>query len=223
MTDPISFDDKKRKVAKKVKEILDEAEPKPAKKPRKKVTRIKGNVISINGEGNSLGQVAGGDIHNNINKKEIIRPKIIRGPEHISSSCALKIRSRIDTLVELGVASGKGDASKLYKMWYAKIRKHFNVSTYLEIPACHEESAIKWLQNQKALLRPTIRRSSNANWRKDHYTGIWSKANELGMSKADVYFLVKERLGKTVFSLRNLGEQDLTRLYQIMFKLPRSS
>ncbi len=160
-------------------------------------------------------------IHNNINKKEIVRPKIVRGPEYISSSCALKIRSCIKTLVEMGVAAGKDDERKLYAMWHSKLKKHFDVNSYLEIPACHEESAIKWLQNQKVLLRPTIRRSSNADWRKDHYTGIWSKANELGMSKADVYLLVKERLGKSVFSLKQLGEQDLTRLYQIMFKLPR--
>lgn len=62
VVDPINLDDKKRKITKKVKDILDGAEPKPIKKPRKKVTKIKGNVVNINGDGNNLGQVAGGDM-----------------------------------------------------------------------------------------------------------------------------------------------------------------
>lgn len=220
MTDPIDFDDKKLKTAKKIKEILDSAETKPAKKPRKKISSINGNVININSEGNTVGQVAGGDIHNNINKKEIVRPKIVRGPEYISSSCALKIRNRIKTLVDIGLAAGKVDEGKLYAMWHSKLKKYFDVNSYLEIPACHEQSAIKWLQDQKVLLRPTIRRTSNADWRKDHYTGIWSRSKELGLSKADVYSLVRERIGKSVISLKSLGERDLKRLYDIIFKIP---
>lgn len=220
MADPINFDDKKRKITKKAKEILDGAEPKSVKKPRKKVTSINGNVINIKGEGNSVGQIAGGDIHNNINKKEIVRPNVIRGPEYISSSCARKIRDRIKTLVDNGLAAGDGEAKKLYAMWHTKLKKHFNVVSYLEIPVHHEKSAIDWLQKQKVLLRPKIRRASNDTWRKDHYAGIWSRASELGMSKADVYLLVNERLGKNVVSLKNLGEQDLKRLYDIIFKIP---
>lgn len=221
MTDPINFDDKKRKTAKKVKEILDGAETKPAKKPRKKITSIKGNVININSKGNK-GQIAGGDIHNNINKKEIIRPKIVPGPDQISSACALKIRDGIKVLVEMDVEAGStSSVGALFAKWHGRLKKFFQVVSYRDIPVEHEQTALEWIKNQKVSLRPSIRRTSNALWRKQHTTGIYSRANELGMSKADVYLLVKERLGKSVFSLKQLGEQDLTRLYQIMFKLPR--
>lgn len=219
MADIFDFDDdKKRKTTKKVKEILDEAKP---KKTRRKIAKRTGNVIYVNGDGVAVGQISGGDIHNHINKKEIVRPKVIRGPEYISSSCARKIQNRIKTLVDIGLAAGNGDAGKLYAMWHAKLKKYFDVVSYLEIPAHHEKSAIDWLQKQKVLLRPTIRRASNDTWRQEHYKGIWARANELGMSRADVYLLVNERLGKNIVSLKNLGERDLKHLYNIIFKIPR--
>lgn len=216
-----SNDDKKRELEKKIEESLRNAKPKPKRKISKPSAPATGNVIYINGDGVDVGQVAGGDIHNHINEKKTVRPKVVRGPEYISSSGGRKIQNRIKTLVDIGVAAGQTDESKLYAKWHSMLKNHFNVPSYLEIPASQEQYALEWLQQQKVLLRPKIRRPSNGLWRNEHYTGIWSRSKELGMSKADVYTLVQEKLGKSVVSLKNLGERDLKQLYQIIFKLPK--
>lgn len=178
-----------------------------------------GNVIYINGNDMKADQVAGGDIHNHINQKTTVRPKIVRGSEYISSACARKIQKRVETLVKIEVEAGATNESKLYAKYYAMLKNHFNVPSYLEIPVDQEQYAIDWLQQKKVLLRPKIRRTSNDSWRKEHYTGIWSRSKQLGISKADVYIIVRDRLGKNVVSLKSLGERDLKKLYQIIFKL----
>jgi len=211
--------DKKSELEQLLKDGLKSAKPKTKPKSRAtKPTQPAGNVIYINGDGVAVGQVAGGDIHNHINEKKTVRPKVVRGPEFISPAGARKIQKRVETLVKIEIESGKSDEGKLYAKYYAMLKNHFNVPSYLEIPASQEQYA-NWLQQKKVLLRPKIRRTSNQTWRNKHYAGIWSRSKQLGMSKADVYALVKEKLGKNVVSLKNLGERDLKSLYQIVFKL----
>ncbi|ATG89099.1 ORF6C domain-containing protein [Methylomonas koyamae] len=216
-------DEQKRELERQIQQGLKAAKPKPSvKKSASKPDHPAGNVIYINGDGVAVGQVAGGDIHNHINEKKTVRPKVVRGSEFISAAGARKIQKRVETLVKIEVESGKTDEGKLYAKYYAMLKNHFNVPSYLEIPASQEQYAIDWLQQKKVLLRPKIRRTSNQTWRNDHYAGIWSRSKELGLSKADVYAVVKDRIGKNVVSLKNLGEQDLKHLYQIIFNMTRT-
>ncbi|MHB1621514.1 MAG: hypothetical protein ACYCTY_16445 [Sulfuricella sp.] len=179
--------------------------------PRRKPA-VAGNTIYVDGKGHAFGQIAGGDIHNHINEKKVFRPKIVRGPEYISSAVARKIQGRINTLVDMGVAAS-GDTKKLYAAWHSKLKNHFGVPSYLEIPAHLEQHAIDWLQQQKALQRPKIRRADNDMWRAALYPGLWTRASKLGMSKADVYNLAFERMGVKIVSLKQLGERNLKALY----------
>lgn len=229
MGDVIDFyGEKERHVKKKAAELLGTAEDKPItakpkRAPRRKTTPPKaGNVIYVNGDGVAVEQLAGGDIiHNHYNEKKIVRPKIVRGAEYISSSGARKIQSRINTLVNMGMAAG-GVKESLYKEWHGKLWNHFDVQSYLEIPAHLEQHAIDWLQQQKALQRPKIRRANNEMWRETFYPGIWTRARELGMSKADVYNLAFARLGVKVVSLKQLGERNLKSFYDIIMKMKPS-
>ena len=170
-----------------------------------------GNTIYVNGDGVSAGQIAGGDIHNHINARPIIRKTIVRGAEFISSAGAKKIKGRIDTLVKMDMASGMTAKAAYGKRW-GMLQDHFNVQSYLEIRADQEQQAIDWLQTMKVLSRPKIRRTNNTMWRNDLYTGIWARMNEVGKSKADVYQVALEQLGKKVVSLKSLGERDLKAL-----------
>lgn len=207
-------EEKKARVVKLMKEA---AKPKPA--PRRKTLPLTaGNVIYVDGKGNAVGQIAGGDIHNHINERLIIRPNVVRGPEFISSSGARKIQGRINTLVKMGVAAG-GETKKLYAEWHSRLKNYFDVPSYLEIPVHQEQHAIDWLQKQKVLMRPKIRRTDNEMWRNELYSGIWGRSKQLGMSKADVYQLADERLGKKIFSLKQLGERNLKALYDIVIRL----
>ncbi|MDD3326492.1 MAG: hypothetical protein PHW25_05330 [Zoogloea sp.] len=184
---------------------------KPA--PRRRPSAAKVTQLTVNGQ--VTGQVIGGDVHNHINEKKVVRKTVVRGPEFISPSGARKIKSRIDTLVKMDIAAGEPeeDKSKLYAKWWGILDSHFNVASYLEIRADQEQQALDWLQTLKVLKRPSIRRADNEMWRNDHYKGIWARARKAGKSKADVYEVVLERYGKRVASLKNLGERDLKALY----------
>lgn len=211
--------DQEPKKAKLVNLLAGATPPAPKRVPRsrapKPATAAGGNVINIHGDGLSAQQIAGGDIHNHVNEKTVVRPQIVRGPEFISPSGARRIKGRIETLVKMDIAAGEPEEnkSKLYAKWWSALNKHFDVASYLEIRADQEQQAADWLQTLKVLKRPSLRRTDNAMWRNEHYAGIWSRAKQVKKSKADVYQVVLERLGKRVASLKNLGEQDLKALH----------
>lgn len=177
-----------------------------------------GNVVSI--RGHVTGQVAGGDIHNHVNERIVTRPQVMRGPGYISPEVAAAIQKKVKALVDLEVAAG-AEKTKAFAKWWSALKKHFAVPSYLEIPVSKGEHALDWLSQQRVIRRPRIRRANNDMWRAEHYRGIWARSKELGMSRADVYQLVHEKLGKTVVSLKNLGERDLKKLYSIIFSLKR--
>ncbi len=184
-----------------------------AKKPRapRQKPAAAGNTIIVNGDGVAAHQIAGGDIHNHVNEKKVVKNEVVRGPGYISSAGARKIQGRITTLVNMDVAANEagGDKAKLYARWHTKLKNQFGVPSYLEIPAAQEQQAIDWLQTQKVMRRPKIRRADNDMWRNDLYSGIWARTTQIKKSKADVYQLVFERYGKKVISLKSLGERDL--------------
>jgi hypothetical protein len=167
--------------------------------------------IAVKGNGNV---VAGGDVH--INKREVIRPVVIPGPGSVTPAQAKKIKDGIDKLVELEFTAGDPDKAKLYKKWWGMLQKRYQVTSYKEIRADLGDEAVKWLQQLAAKNRPKLRRADNAMWRNEHYKAIWAKARNLGLSKGDVYHIVAERFGKSVTSLKSLGEQDLKKLYHIL-------
>jgi len=75
------------------------------------------------------------------------------------------------------------------------------------------------MQRQVAMLRPKLRRADNPAWRNQHYKAIWAKARELGFTKDQVYALSGDRLGKTITSLKQLGERNLKSLYNIIMAI----
>lgn len=197
---------------------LDKATPARKKTPRRKADAPAGNVIYVNGDGVAAGQIAGGDIHNHVSERKIVRNTVVRGPGYITSAGARKIQGRIKTLVDMGVSAG-GDEKKLYAKWHSMLKNYFSVPSYLEIPASQEQHAIDWLQKQKVMLRPSIRRTDNQAWRNDHYRGIWAHAKKLGISKASVHLIAEELTGKQVTSLKQLGERNLKALYERVMRL----
>lgn len=176
-----------------------------------------GNVVNIR-DGSVVGQVAGGDIHNHINERKIVRPVIVRGAEFVSPEVAAKIREKVKALVDLECAAGE-ERAKSFAKWWAVLKAHFGVPSYLEISAAQGDQALAWLDQLRVIQRPRLRRANNTMWRAEHYRGIWGRSKELGMTKADVYSLVFFRLGKQVVSLKTLGERDLKKLYGIIFAM----
>jgi len=199
----------------KVSELLKEVKPIRGMKPRRKAANQEPATIAqtINGNGNIQ---AGGDVY--INMKETIRSKFTPGPEHISAAQARKLQRLVEKAVTIEEAAG-GDRQSLFAKWWSILKDQYNVATYREIPAHLGDAAIAWMSQRIAIMRPKLRRNDNDAWRKEHYTAIWARARERGMSKGDVYAIVLDRLDVQVASLTNLGERNLKKLYQIMMAL----
>jgi len=193
-----------RKKEERIKQLLSEAKPK----------HESGNVVRLNICGNNNTQ-AGRDVH--INKREIVRPVIQTGADTISAGGAQSIQELVKQAVDIESVSG-GEKSKLYSKWYSKIKRKFKVPSYRAIPAFLEDEAVSWMHQHVAKLRPKQRRSDNQTWRNGLYKAIWARSRQTGMSKDDVYRLVHNRLGKEIGSLKELGERDLKRFYDLIMR-----
>ncbi len=170
--------------------------------------------ISIIGDSN---QVAGGDIYNHINEKKVVRNKVNRGSEFISSAHAKKLQDLVKKAADRDVAKGV-EQGKAFAKWYSKLKNYFKVPSYLEIPAHQGEQAISWMSQQVAITRPALRRNDNAAWRKELYAAINARGRELGMSKSEIHFFASELTGKSVISLSKLGERDLKSVHTSIMK-----
>jgi len=175
-----------------------------------KKDRDDGVVIHIDGKGNA---VAGRDI--NINKREVHRVEYVPDDRHISPETAKKIQDKVKKLAEIEMTAG-ATSRQAYGRWYGAIKGRFDVPSYKLIPEHLGQDALDWLTQQRAIARPRLRRTDNTKWRNDHYKAIWAKSREMGMSKAEVYHVVHVRIGKRVNSLKQLGERDLKKLYNII-------
>ncbi len=176
----------------------------------------KGKGIRVRGDSNI---VVGRDI--NINKREVTRVDYVPDDRHISVTQAKKIQDKIKDLADMEIKSGT-PSQQAYAKWYAILKKRFAVPSYKLIPKHLGEDALDWLMEQKGMLRPKLRRTANQDWRNELYKGIWAKSRSMRMSKADVYYVVHERIGKKVNSLKRLGERDLEKLSNIMTGMYRT-
>ena len=167
-------------------------------------------VVNISGTNNI---VAGRDV--TINKREIVRPAIKVGPEHISPRIAAQLQDLVRKAVEQDVASGDNERSA-YAKWWSKLKKRFAVATYREIPDKLGEEAVRWMKIEIAKNRSKLRRTDKTTWRNELYKGIHARARELGMSKGELYALANDRLSKNITSLKQLGERNLKKLYNII-------
>ena len=167
--------------------------------------------VDVSGDNNNF--VFGGDI--NINKRVVQRTKIQPGPEHISSHQAAALQNLVKKAAEVEVVAGMSSQAA-YQKWWSMVKRRFDVASYREIPRDRGEEAITWLRQRIAMNRPKLRRRDNKNWRNEHYSAIWARARQLGYSKGDVYGIVYDKLGKRVSSLKQLGERNLKKLYNIL-------
>ena len=76
----------------------------------------------------------------------------------------------------------------------------------------------EWLYAQIAMARAKIRRKAPERWKQSLYKPIYARANELGMSKEELYAVAETRLAlnKSIGSLKDLTQKNLERLHHIM-------
>ena len=169
----------------------------------------------VSGDGNV---VAGRDV--NINKRVTVRNVVKPGPEHITAKQAATLQELVLKAADHDVAGGMSRKAAMAKWWTA-LKRTYGVTAYREIPRELGDDAIAWMKQQIARTRPKLRRTNNQSWRNELYAAIYARARELGISKGEVYAIVHDRLGKRVTSLKQLGEQNLKKLYNIMMAMER--
>lgn len=162
--------------------------------------------------------VAGGDLL--VNARKVVKVTFTPGPKHVSEATASRIKALVDKLAELEKQTRRPPDNP-YGKWWSKLRRQFAVTTYKAIPRERGDEAVVWLEQQKARLRPKLRRSAPETWRREYYTAIYARSKELGMDKKSLHEMAQIRLERQqpVTSLKDLGERDLTRLHQILFGL----
>jgi hypothetical protein len=208
-------EDRKAKIVKLVQEAANDAGHKPRRRTPPPPVKAAGNVIYVNARGDA--QVAGRDI--NINTKQTTRTIVTAPPGSLTPAQAKRVLDAIEKVVNIEATGSIYDGDprrRLFSKWHKRVKDHFDVPSYLFIPAARAQDVLAWLRQEAAIKRPKLRRTDPAAWRTEHYRAIWARSSEIGMSKADVYALVLQRLDKRVTSLKQLGQQALRRLYQIL-------
>lgn len=161
--------------------------------------------------------VAGHDIYLNTKPP---RPKVtvIASGDNISPSQKRTIQELIQEIVDTEITAGKyASRSQGYPVWYSKLKKKFKVNQYALLHKDQYDSVIKWLSQQRAMLRPGLRRKNNDAWRSSLYRGIWARSKELGLEKSRVYEVASDIAGDRISSLKELGERNLKKLYDRIF------
>jgi len=161
----------------------------------------------VTGNGNTL---AGRDVV--ITQKHTIKTSVTPRPTDITEEQVREIMRRIHELAQMDKDAGKGNT---HGKRINRFKAAMNISAVPRLDASHYDEAITWLQQQAALTRPSLRRTNNEGWRKSHYSGLWAKWSEKGLSKDDIYPFAERllKLKKPITSLKQLGERDIKKLY----------
>lgn len=160
--------------------------------------------------------VAGGDM---IHTEKIVQKNVTQpGPQHITEEQAYEIKRLIDELSQIDVDSGRDDS---HRHWYSWLYRKFKVTSYKTVPVEKYEGVMVWLRQQKVINRPKLRRPANEKWRDQLYGSIYGRWRQLGYEKAAIYNFAFERLelDEPISSLKELGEQNLKKLYDIVFRM----
>jgi hypothetical protein len=163
---------------------------------------------TIVGDNNT--QVAGDYVENKkVFQKNIVQPD----HRHIDEATAFEIKRLVDSLAE-----GRSDS---HSGWFSRLYRRYRVTSYKLIPVESGEDAIQWLRQQVPQQRSKIRRTAPDEWRQQLFKSIWSKAGRLGLEKQEVYDLAFRRLAlkEPIASLKELGEQKLKKLYDIVIRM----
>ncbi len=172
-------------------------------------SQAQGNIVQkVSGKGN---MVAGRDL--TVAQKITRRNEVIpdAGGRHITEQEAFGIKEQITKYSNLMKEAGLDPNPA--NVWTCLYR-HFQITSYREVPAGHADEAIKLIQVEIAKARPKVRRRNPEAWKKQFYTAIWAAANQLGMSKEDVYHFANEQVGpkKPISSLTELTQKQLEHL-----------
>lgn len=134
---------------------------------------------------------------------------------HISEANAKALYDKIHEMAAL-----MGDNS-YYKILFARLKKHFNISTYRALPKEQFKEAIHFLDViDHTEIQPKIRKNNNPEWRNGKYKSIHAKAHSLGWSSDELYKVINQYLNhKTKYlSITELSDTALKKVYEYLIR-----
>ena len=209
----------KDNVSDRVADIIADTGIKPKKKKAKKDSTtniliegsVSGDVISTE----NMTKIEGGVY---INERRTVKNVVDYGPESITGAHKVTIRELIRKIVKKEAAAGL-TTQQAWSKWYSNLQLRFGFNTIAEAKDVDFEDMCTWLRRQGAIKRSKIRRRDNTAWRNELYAAIYARLRELGFKKPYAYRLAEVHLDKPITSLKDLGERDLKRLYDVVMRL----
>jgi len=166
-----------------------------------------------------------------LNKMELYQnsTKIIRNVVQPDGSCidenkAFEVKEKINKLVEIDILSGKYkeyDKGKRFAFHWNTFKKHFKITDYHLIKNSDYEKVIEWLSKMIAINKPKLRKNNPVEWRNRNYSSIYAKIKSLNITKEDLYSFAFEKLKlkEPITSLKDLNDNNLKKLYQLIIRL----
>lgn len=172
-----------------------------------------GNTVEIGGDNHTIGQIAGGDIHNHTYQSPPRPAKVTvqPGDDVVSEAQKSTLTKLHDEWVELDNAISPRRPLTHAAAWKA-INQHAQVTSYHRIPAASYNELVKWIKQQMGRLRN--HRSAPAKdefWRNSKIKAIKARcANQLGDQDAYKAYV---RKNFNAGSLTDLATEELQRTY----------
>jgi hypothetical protein len=166
-----------------------------------------------------------------LNKMELYQnsTKIIRNVVQPDATCiddkkAYEIKEKIDQLVEIDILSGKYkefDKGKRYAFHWNTFKRYFKITDYHLIKNSDYEKVMIWLRKMVAINKPKLRKNNPVEWRNRNYSSIYSKIKSFGIAKEELYSIAydKLKLKNPITSLKDLNDNNLKKLYQLIIRL----
>lgn len=225
MADVIDFgDEKKRRTAAKVAELMATAIPtKPAAPRRKPAPAKAGNTINVNGDGVSAGQIAGGDIHNHTYARAPVQKVIVQpGDGVVTEEQKVAIQTLRDEWLAL-YESIKGKPLDPKTAWM-RINRAGGATSYHRIPLERFDDVMLFIRKEMGKLRGMKSApAKDLDWRAKRIGAIKAHSkNQLG--DIDAYKPYIKRRFKAS-SLSELATDELQATYAYIFakKLPKTT
>ena len=144
---------------------------------------------------------------------------------HITDQQAKQIKDKVDEIVSIHDKAGKFKTSdskgKFYAITWSSIKNRYGVTKYTLLKKENFEDCMKWLQTQIASIhRPILRKHNNSEWKNSMYSSIYAKSrSEWDMDKQQLYQFAYEKLKlkAEIYSLKDLSDINLKKLYTILF------
>lgn len=154
-------------------------------------------------------------------QKVINRTTATPNPEiHISDEQAFYIKEKVDELVDIVCKAKNVEKKEAYSEVYGSLKHHFKVTGYKFIPKDKFVDATRYLEQLKVLkYRSALKKTDNAEYRKQLYKAIHAKANELGWDNDTLYNFINTLLvpKKPILSLKELSDTRLKKIYTKLF------